>query len=204
MNIIKLNRHIPLVVLIVCTTLALLFTVGMNINYDKTNAASRQNIIALQDINVNKISTIPPRLIKQEDYPFNVSELNNYGFSEVFLLRHSDLRHNMVNYCSNHTALTQTALVNCNTVAKVDNSWYLISYFSSQIIKNAFSSVSSFAITFIVILFILAIVVNLSYLTRSFLRLLNPFIRVSKKCEYSKALALGTMSSAAASNPKKI
>lgn len=204
MNIIKLNRHIPLVVLIICTTLALLFTVGMNINYDKTNAVSRQNIIALQDINVNKISTIPPRLIKKEDYPFNVSELNNYGFSEAFLVRYGDLRHNMANYCSNHTALTQTALTNCNTAAKVDNSWYLISYFSSQIIKNAFSSVSSFAITFIVILFILAMVVNLFNLTRSFLRLLNPFIRARKKCEYSKALALGTMSSAAASNPEKI
>lgn len=91
------------------------------------------------------------QLIGKPNPHFSITNLNSRLYSNTYLKNYSDLRDDLIKYCSSHTLGNQTALINCNSAASVDNIWYQISEASSLIIKNAFTTSKAFTTTLIIV-----------------------------------------------------
>jgi hypothetical protein len=159
---------------VIITAILLFFIIGLivwavqsdNRNSDPITEPKLPRLVENYGV-INKVK-IPLQIQKPVAKDVNISKLNSNLFSNVFFLRHDDIRQNIIEYCSEHVLKTQNAQMNCNAANKVDNSWYRIYEISSNIIKMACSSKSNFGYFILISLLVFGLV-------KSFLNLFNPF-----------------------------
>ena len=87
--------------------------------------------------------------LKSKKSLFTITNLNNNVYSDSFLLNHTNITADLINYCSSHVLKNQTSQLNCNAALRVDNSWYKLYMKSDMLIKYAVNS-SSPAISIII------------------------------------------------------
>ena len=95
---------------------------------------------------INNNSSIKEQLFKPNSYThtFSVNELNHKYYSQSFLFLYSDLRSQIISYCSLNVQPNQIALTNCQNAEIANGSWYPITIAASYLFNHMFSSILAF------------------------------------------------------------
>ena len=135
--------------MIILTIICLIFILFNNNAKPSLNSTNRiflppthANLNQIIDQTPDQLSLIinSPYKLKSEKSLFKVTNLNNNLYSDAFLLNHTKVTTDLINYCSSHLLNNQTSQLNCNAALRVDNSWYKLYVKSDMLIKYAVDS----------------------------------------------------------------